>query len=466
MRRPLTLITALAILLTTGAGCPLLPSTSGGTAPAPVTLEYWRLDDAPAALDEVIASYRKTRPHVTIHVTKIPSADYQRVLLEALAEQRGPDLFNVRNVDLPAWLSRLAPMPKETAVPVQAMGADKKIAWTVKRTPSMSQLEIRNSFVKNVPRDIVKTVDDPEKKGSTLTNVYGLPFSADTLALLYNKDLFTKASVQGAPQSWGDFQQVAIRLTTRDKDGKLVQSGSSLGGNANERYAADLLAELIGQNGADVTTEDGAHFNEATSRSVSVQETPAVDALAFYQSFAAENAATSTWNEQMPDSLDAFVQGRLAMIFGLPSDLQAIRERAPKLDVGVAAVPQISDTYKYNVALYPIEVVSRASKKSETAWDFLQFAARAENVAPYLAATHRPAAQRSLIDGQTSDADVGFFAQQALTAVTWYLGDDYAAAQKVLRSLIAFRPTIEEPDAFRAISQSVQTMNASFRRQP
>jgi ABC-type glycerol-3-phosphate transport system substrate-binding protein len=464
MRRSLTIIMALAVLLTAGAGC--LPSgTSGGTAPAPVTLEYWRMDDGSAALDEVIANYQKTRPHVTVHVTTIPSSSYERVLLDAMAQKQGPDLFNVRNVDLKAWLGKLTPMPKETTVTTRAMGTDQRITWTAKKTPSLSLLELRNSYVAAVPQDVVRNFQVTAADGSVLneSRIVGLPFSMDTLALLYNQDLFRKASIQSPPQNWGDFQQVAARLTTRASGDGFAQSGSSLGGSANERYSADLLAEIMGQNGVDLTTDDAAIFNERSERSTS-EDLPSIDALTFVQSFATEGTGAYTWNEKMPDSLDAFVQGRLAMFFGLPSDLKTIRERSPKMEVAVAAAPQINDAFKYNVALYPIEVVSKFSKNADTAWDFLQFAARAENVASFLAATGRPTALRSLIDGQTPDPDVGPFSQQALTAVTWYRGENYERAKEIMRGLVTFRLAGSDSDYGRAISGAAEDMTRSMRR--
>jgi ABC-type glycerol-3-phosphate transport system substrate-binding protein len=459
MRKILPLAT-LAALLFAGAGC--LPAKTPA-APGPVTLEYWRLDDAPEALDATVAAYVKLHPHVTVKVTRLDRIGYERTLLEAFAEGRGPDIFNAPSHDLRAWRGKIAPLPAETTIAAQAVDAKKNIVWTTKKTPGMSVRELRDAFVETVATDVVWSYAEKEDDQPT-DRIWGLPFSLDSLALFYNRDLLRKASVAEPPAFWTEFQQAVTKLTVRGADGRILVAGAAIGGGANVAHGADLLAAIMGQNGALLSDASGTRFDEHTDRSAGRPNPPAVDPVVFYQGFATEGNAAYCWNAAMPGSLDAFGQGRAAMFFGLPSDRELLRERSPKLDFGIAPLPQIETSYKYNVADYPVEVVAKSTAHPNEAWDFLQFAARAENAAGYLEATGRPAALRSLLDAQAGDPDIGAFSQQALTARTWYLGENYATAATAMENLIAWRPTAKDANFLSAIRDTVSAINAAYRR--
>ena len=65
----------------------------------------------------------------------------------------------------------------------------------------------------------------------------------------------------------------------------------------------------------------------------------------------------------------------------------------------------------------------------------------------FLSAAGRPAARRSLIDGQKADGPVGTFAGQVLTAENWYLGYDYPKAVSLFREMVETEPAEKRPYA-------------------
>jgi maltose-binding protein MalE len=74
-----------------------------------------------------------------------------------------------------------------------------------------------------------------------------------------------------------------------------------------------------------------------------------------------------------------------------------------------------------NYANYWAYTVSKRSKSSEMAWNFLLYLAQKENAKRYSQLAHRPVAQRSLIEWQKKDnLDLTVFAGQILTARSWY----------------------------------------------
>ena len=97
-----------------GAQCTLAPS--GGQqalqkASQPVTLHYWRVFDDEEALVPIIAAYQQIHPNVTIEYKKFRYEEYERALLEAFAEDRGPDIFSLPNNDINHHFAKLLPLP-------------------------------------------------------------------------------------------------------------------------------------------------------------------------------------------------------------------------------------------------------------------------------------------------------------------------------------------------------------------
>ena len=139
----------------------------------------------------------------------------------------------------------------------------------------------------------------------------------------------------------------------------------------------------------------------------------------------------------MDNSIDVFAQGKLAMMFGYSYQLPTIKSQAPKLNFSIAELPQIEgSTQEINFANYWLETVSSKSKYTDEAWDFIQFATRAEQVESYLEKTKKPTALRSLVNKQIDDIDISIFVEQVLTAKSWYKGEDANAAEKILGEMI------------------------------
>jgi ABC-type glycerol-3-phosphate transport system substrate-binding protein len=104
----------------------------------------------------------------------------------------------------------------------------------------------------------------------------------------------------------------------------------------------------------------------------------------------------------------------------------------------VTKFPQIEGNPPTNInfANYWVEVVSKKSDKQNEAWDFLQFITQADQAKLYLAKTNRPTALRSLINEQKQNGEIGVFADQVLTAKSWYKGKNVAAAEEALQEMI------------------------------
>lgn len=459
-------IALLASLLLAGAGCNL--ASGPQVKITPVTLEYWRIQDDQDTMADQISAYKKLHPNVEIVYRKMREEDYERLLLEAFAENRGPDIFSIPNVWLGAWRSKLLPVPKEITIPTQTVNAKKQIVTVNKTTAALSILDMRNRYVEGVTKDLILPV--VEKEGTQpVDKIFAIPLSADTLALFYNKDILKRGNIEKPPATWRDVQEFATKLTILDDAdgapaGAIKQSGAAIGLARNVQYSTDLLAAIMMQNGARMADEfyGYATFAEFTQDTKEKTYPPGIEALIFYQSFSIPGTPSYSWNASLPDSLDAFITGKTAFFFGFPSDVKKIRERAPKLDFGIATLPQIDPAKPANILHYPVEVVAKKTAHPNEAWDFLQFLASDEQVAPFLTASKRPTALRSLIQGQLTDPDIVPFASQVLIARAWYKGNDYGKVQEAFNFMIETRPTAERPEYYSIVSVGIELIDRTI----
>jgi multiple sugar transport system substrate-binding protein len=266
--------------------------------------------------------------------------------------------------------------------------------------------------------------------------VFGLPMSVDTLALYYNKDILNAVNISQPPVTWDQFQQQVQKIAVVDDKGNIVRAGAGFGTGANVERASDIMSLLMIQNQADMSDE---RTNYPTFTLMpkdlqsELQDPPAYPAMLFYTDFANPAKNVYTWNNNQPNSLDAFIQGNSAFFLGYSYQLPTIRSRAPKLNLGISQVPQITGNPVANYANYWLWTVSKKSKSIDLAWYLVNYMTNQEQAKVYLDKVKRPAARRALIDAQLEDADVGVFASQVLTAKSWYRGIDPASAEQALQ---------------------------------
>ncbi len=435
MFKKLTILFLLTIvLLGSGFGCKLADKKTQ-EAMKPITITYWRVFDGPDAFEKVIANYKALHPFITINYRKLRYEEYESELLNALAEDRGPDIFSIQNTWMRKYQTKLAPMPDTITMvyPVVQGTIKKEVIPESRTTKSISLKELKDNFVDIVSHDVI--LGDGK--------VYGLPLSVDTLAMYYNKDLFNNAGISQVPNYWNkEFLQDVKKLTKQDSKKGFLQSGVALGGSKNINRYSDILAVLMMQSGATMMSDSGQVLFHTAPSSVaggSNNYAPGVDALRFYTDFSDPAKESYSWNGESPNSLDMFIGGNLAIMFSYAYDLETIKTRAPKLNFSVAKLPQIEGMPSTNInfANYWVEVVSKKSPLTNEAWDFVQFITKEEQAKIYLENTKRPTALRSLVAKQKEDNELGVFADQVLTAKSWYYGKNVQAAEDAIAEMIS-----------------------------
>ena len=375
----------------------ILRNVGGGSTGPRVAVEFWGVFDDRTSFDKIIRDFQSQNPGITVVYRQFSFEDYEKEIVNALAAGTGPDIWMIHQSWLPKHIGKLAPLPEKIS------GLDQ---------PLMTFRDFQDQFVEVAVQDL------------TLGGqIYAMPLYVDTLALYYNRDLFNNAGITAPPNSWDEFNSAVERLTKIDSSSNIIQSGAAIGTSQNVNRSTDILTALMLQSGVRMTDIN----NTSATFSRSVNNTPVGEvALRYYTDFANPNVRTYAWNNSQHYSIDAFTEGTVAMMFNYSHQAGILNQRAARLNYAIAPMPQISESDIKNYANYWAVAVSKNSPVSNEAWRFTAYLTSKEGASSYLAQTLRPSARRDIIDLQKNDLRLGIFANQALTARSWYQTDNSA----------------------------------------
>lgn len=392
--------------------------------PKAVTLTYWRVFDDQEDLSSYIELFQTEFPYVKIEVKNFTLEEYPEALVSAWAKGEGPDLFAIPNSWLGQYVQYAAPLPSDlqvVKVTTRSRLGRKETIATQEQVRTLTEQELRDGWVDAVAEDVVFK-----------DQIYGLPFGFDTLVMYYNKDLLAQAGIAVPPQTWAEFIEEVPKVSVVNEADVVLRSGTALGAHENVERYFDILSLLMMQNGATMADGTSARFNAESE--VRPGYLPGLAAVQFYTDFSNPKKAVYSWNPDQPDSLESFTNGQTAFFFGYWYHLEQIQQRSPSLNFAVTKVPQISPDQEVNYANYWVEAVAKSSDQPGLAWAFIQVVAKTPE--SYLTATGRPGALRSVVANQQHNPTLSPFADQALTAQTWYHGSDPVRAEEIFANLI------------------------------
>lgn len=342
--------------------------------PANITLEMWGLFDDSDVYEPIIEAYMADHPRVTIRYTKLLWDEYEDKLVNAIASGRGPDIFMIHNSWMDKHLDKLAP-------------ADNAIPY-----PFITETGFRQK------------------------NIYAYPLFIDNLALFYNKDLLLQENFLEPPRTWEEFNDYTKALTRFSSTGSLIRSGAALGGDSQTiNRATDILLLFLMQNGVQPINKktNKVDWKDDTERFAAAR-----DALRFYTDFTNPSKGVYSWDEGQHYSLDAFWEGRLAMMFNYAYNIETIKQKAPYLNFEIAPLPQKGAGV--TIGNFWGLAVSARSNFTREAWDFLKFFGAAEQYEGYIERTGRIAAKDEVMARQKDDPLLKPFIEQIYAMTTPY----------------------------------------------
>ena len=364
------------VLVATKGKKPSIPG--GGSQDGPNSVTLWTPLEDPSVYDPFMEKLNDKK--IKLNIIKKEPTTYKEDLVNAIASGSGPDIFLVKNDWVPQYYGLISPKGYQAS------------------SYSDSTKEYKAMYPSSVATEMVGPTGD----------IFGYPLSSDPLVLYLNKGMLSdlrrqmNASEAGmdsatdellskAPLTWDDFKQV-VRLTTRKNGTDITQAGAALGTDNNIESAQDILYLMMLQNGTKFISSDGksAIFQLQQKSQKGTDFFPGSSALDLYTSFANPSSDVYTWNMNMPNAVDYFSSGKLAMMISYASKENYIQQMNPNLDYEVAALPQVRQTLSPNGFMqYYAMTVNRNSKNSNLAWDVVALLCDPNNRSKYLSATGR-----------------------------------------------------------------------------
>jgi len=335
---------------------------------ASTTLTVWSFEDEDV-WKQISTDYASLYKGYTVAYKKETlDSGYENRVLNAILSGSGPDVWAMPNDWVYRHKDKLEPM-----------------------TDTVSALvNVDEDFVPAVKQSVV--VDD---------KVMGLAAGAQPLIIYYNTKLFETALtayedkypgvendalrlkadklLSDFPRTWADFTEANKLLTVKDASGNIVLSGAALG-TGNITSASDILYLMMMQNNTEIISPDLklATFALPQDTPKQTSDVPGKRAIELYTSFADPTSANYSWNDTMGNDVEAFVNGKVAMIFGYSQLSNYFAQKYPNFkDYKRAFVPQLSEelgTY-VDYAKFNVFGVSTYSSNSRYGWQLVRLLA-------------------------------------------------------------------------------------------
>lgn len=159
-----------------------------------LTMYSWRVEDK-AFYENVIKNFSAANPGIKITFQSFPSADYQTILMSAMAAGKGPDIVHVRaygaldQLVVPGYLSPLA----------------------------ANEVKGLNKY----PVDALNS-----QRGFSDKRLFGVPFAYQSLGIFYNLAYMRQAGIQLPPSTYPEFIEQLKKIKAAGLQG-LANGGST-----------------------------------------------------------------------------------------------------------------------------------------------------------------------------------------------------------------------------------------------
>jgi multiple sugar transport system substrate-binding protein len=360
-----------------------------GTAAAQNTVNLtFRFNDTEekelrAALDE----FEKQNPGIKVALQRIGWKDARDQFLREAAVGQGPDVAHVAQV----WVKEMG----------QA-GAVRPLNDLIKAAPPGS------GFADFVAQDLAQNKDG---------QIFGLPWTTDTWAMVYRTDLLKEAGITRLPETWKELHDDSAQV--KQRTGK-AGFGFPAGGSASG--AIWFLANFYWwSNGKAMVVQkpDGSYGMNLTAADIA-------ECMRYYKSFLTEGhnptSNLSASDAHDPAILQALVNGQQAMAAMPPNTYKQVLETYAAAHPG-QPVPFVSAPFpkgsvtRTSMIGGRMLVINANSKHPQEAWKLVRYLATEPIFTRYY--TTQFPAQRTLLKNVNWSPELKGFAEQLGLARTW-----------------------------------------------
>lgn len=271
-------------------------SSDNSTAGDPVTITWWDTSDATneaPTFQTLVHDFEQANPGITVKYVNVPFGDAQTKFQTAASTGSGaPDVLRA---DV-GWTAGFAKAGLLLPLDGTPAAADK------------------DSFESNL-------IEQASYDGK----LYGMPEVTDTLALMYNKQLFAKAGITSPPATWDALKTDMAQIKTKT-------GADGFAFNPASYYAMPFLYG------------EGTDMVDLDSHTVTVNSAPAVQAIDTLKSVIAAPGAAKldTTSNGYANIMDAFESGKVASIIQGPWETTNVfkgKVFKDRSNLGIAPVP-------------------------------------------------------------------------------------------------------------------------------
>ena len=483
--RRLQIIIGVVLVIVIGIGVIIINQPKRATVVAtpnyPITLNWWKPFYGGEVYDKIIEDFQKLPQNkdVKINLIKKPyddkSNDYYKTFLQDQARGTGPDIFTIKNDDLPAY--------KEFCTPISNVRDSSGIF--VPDTKLIT--DYKEKFVNLVVKD---TMDRNQ--------IFGVTSYLENLQLYYNDNLLKQAGITMPPSTWADLDRQLPLLNKREAGGlQFSRNAIALGTGIiqkpvngepeknNINRFQDIMPMLLFQNGGQMYDKNAKKVlfgdnrnaqdvktNQATTKDfndIDKNENPAYQAVNFYNSFANDKTSRYSWVYNSSLNVDAFTQGRLAYMLNYSYFQNTIKDKNSTLQYGVAKLPQLDMNNKRTYGFFFMDCVSQNLKEKSTnskdgatkrkyqvAKDFLYYLSSAKVQEKFASITGLPSGHKDVIAKQqiNGNRNSRIFAEGAIYADNYYK-PDVKRAEKIWGDMM-YRIQFENMTLEKSLQQAIK----------
>jgi len=208
-------------------------------------------------------------------------------------------------------------------------------------------------------------------------------------------------------------------------------------------HAKDILATLIMQKGGEIVgrTDTGVLYSALEPDGEGFASSALLPTQAIMRSYTEFSNPVKnfyTWNSALPESIDMFAQGRLAMYIGYASELSKVQAKNPNLNFDIAILPQIrSGAMKRTLTfgrMHALAIPSAsANKYGATQIAFFLSSNFASSL--FSKMHHSSSPRRDVLGNRSADVLQEIFRKSALLANAW-LDPHPEKTKQIFRSMV------------------------------
>lgn len=370
-------------------------STFAFNAAQAVEIEYWQyvFDTRVKAMDQLITDFQTKNPDITVKQVTFPYADYQTRVIAANMSGNGPDVMQL----FYGWLDKFAAGGILQPLPADAFPHEK------------------------IEKEFFPIVSAMKRDGK----YYGLPTAVRSLALFYNKKLFTEAGLDPSkpPQTLDEFVAAAEKIAKHDAAGNVTVAGSTLDmtGQDHQWWREVLVRQFGGEPYTDNDTK------------VTYNSEAGAQALKFYTSLQTQKKIGAVGF--MDEGQAAFRAGKAGMTIDGTFRLGAF-STIKDFEWGVTELPANKDGLRSNYASYFANGIGAKTtgEELEASKKFLTYLTSPEAMAIWLKVVGELPALRSaaLTDANLKDPIYGPFLKGLEYAHTTMFKDEQGQRQNAI----------------------------------